>query len=181
MRIKVLILVGFLIIAFALLTVPVAADGASDTATLTGTLDSSATMTIGNETLHFATFAVGSRNISPSVHATEDSGRAFADLQVSSNEASWHVYGLAANSGKMKSTTTATTLTRPLNLDIAYAAPADFTKHNVVLSGSPQVFLDVAAQKLTTVSVPLDLGQDVVSGDPADTYSTVLTLQFSAT
>jgi hypothetical protein len=179
MKTKTVILVGVLIIALAAMAVPVMADGASDTATLGGTKDSTATMSIANDSLTFnSKFTTGSYNISPTSPASENTNRAFADLLVSSNEASWKVYAKGSNSGIMLSG--ANSLTHPLNVDLAYNAPADFAKTNVVLSGTTQELLSVSAQKLTTVSVPLDLGQDITSTDPAGTYSITLTLQFAA-
>lgn len=182
MKTKSLILVGVLIIALALIPLPVAADTTGE-AHLTGDYGSTAAISVNNATVAFATFTPGNRNISSAVRA---SGNTFAVLNVTSNDVTWHVTAEdKTNTGHMLAG--AVPLTHALNVDYAknvYTLPSAITAiDDVTLTGDAQPFVHGSGVLGSTdypESIPLDFGQQIENTDTAGDYAIDILLTYTA-
>jgi len=172
MKTKLLVLAGILIVVFAAMVAPVAAD----VVTVNGGVQSASTFSVINTTLAFGTFSVGANTIS-STH--NDTAGKFSVISLATNDPVWHIQVSGTDGGKMKSTSAPTILlTNQMGI-----------RNNTVVAGvtgpaSPQTITGSSANlfngaPLATTFIPLELSQTVLATDAAKSdYAMTVTLTY---
>ena len=168
-------LVGILIIAFAVMVVPVMGDDVS----VTGDTSSTFHFEVINQSLDFGTFIMGTNYISPSYPDTSATPT-FAVVNVTTNDAAWTISQAGLNNGKM--TQGSNTLAAALGIKNASVISGTTTGQTspLALTGGTVVLFSGTPIDLTYI--PLELSQVVSTTDPyAIGYTNTITFTYTDT